>query len=277
MNENELHKKFREYGANAREWMRKCVLLLPEIDRRAVWRRKGFGSIYEYAAKLAGMSRATVEEALRVLHKIEDKPELMRIVELKGIQAVRPIATITTNETQSFWAEKARIMAKNTLETYVKNYREEKLPRKEVQPVKLTMDLDYKIAAALEKMKGQSSWNELMTKLLAGHVPESVKAISRHIPNHIQRYAKEKFAGRCHYPNCKRPGEILHHTQRFALERVHDPSRLVYLCKEHEQLAHLGLFDNEEESTFAWKLRKRADKLDYKYYTDRLVQINRSP
>ena len=52
-----LHARFVNYGRNAREWTRKCVILLPEIERERVWEKKGFESIYVYAAKLAGMSR----------------------------------------------------------------------------------------------------------------------------------------------------------------------------------------------------------------------------
>lgn len=41
-NINELHEKFREYGRNAKEWQRKCILLLSEIARHEVWKIKGF-------------------------------------------------------------------------------------------------------------------------------------------------------------------------------------------------------------------------------------------
>jgi hypothetical protein len=249
---NKLHEEFVRCGRAAIEWRRKCELLLPEIYKSGVWRRKGFGSIYEYAAKLAGMSANTVDECLRVFRRIEDKPELMKVAAEKGLQAVRPVAAIATQETAAFWAEKVKDMSRHTLETYVKDIRLENHRVEEIQPVKLTLELDPKIAAELEKLKGNGSWNELMTKLLRQEIPEPVRATSRHIPNHIQYFVKEKYAGRCHYPSCQRQGEILHHTQRFALEKVHDPSRLVYLCKEHERIAHLGLFDNEEESTFAW-------------------------
>lgn len=277
MNGEKLHEEFVRCGRASLEWRRKCELMLPDIHKHEIWKKRKYGSIFEYAAKLAGMSQNVVEECLRVHRRIHDKPELMSIAEEKGLQALRPIAAIATQETAGFWAEKAQSMAKHTLETYVKNYREETLPGEATQHVKLTLELDAKIADELEKLKGDSDWNELMLKLLRQETPGEVKATSRHIPNHIQHFIKEKYAGRCHYPSCQRQGEIFHHTQRFALEKVHDPTRLVYLCKEHERIAHLGLFDNEEESTFAWKLRKTQDKTNFKYYIDRMVQLHRSP
>ena len=68
-----VHNQFSDYGRNAKEWLRKCALLLSEIDRREIWKKRGCGSIYEYAAKVAGMSHHAVDEALWVLRKIEDK------------------------------------------------------------------------------------------------------------------------------------------------------------------------------------------------------------
>ncbi len=115
-----LHKKFQQYGANAREWMRKCILLLPEIEKHRIWEQKKFGSIYEYAAKLAGMSRETVNDALRILKKAEEMPAIKKIIETKGINVVKPIVSILTKENENFWAEKASIMSRHTLETYVR-------------------------------------------------------------------------------------------------------------------------------------------------------------
>ncbi|KKQ70295.1 MAG: hypothetical protein US92_C0010G0027, partial [Candidatus Peregrinibacteria bacterium GW2011_GWA2_38_36] len=37
--EKSLHEKFVFYGKNAREWMRKCTLLLPEIEKHEIWKK----------------------------------------------------------------------------------------------------------------------------------------------------------------------------------------------------------------------------------------------
>ena len=102
---------------------RLLIFIKDEIEGLRVWEKKGFLSIYEYAGKLAGMSRRKVDDALRLLKKIEDKPELKRVIEEKGMGAVQPVATIATKDTASFWAKKARVMSKNTLETYVREIR----------------------------------------------------------------------------------------------------------------------------------------------------------
>lgn len=279
--EQTIHQQFSDYGRSAREWMRKCVLLLPEIERRQIWRKKRCSSIYEYAAKLAGMSRSTVEEALRVLKKIEDKPALLELVKDKGLQRVRPVASIATLETESFWAEKARTMSKNALETYVHDYRLENLPREENRSVKLQMELEPELAMKLEKLKGLGTWSELMKKLVDGvqkaevAMPEPVYTESRHIPAAIKRHMTECNGGLCAAPYCTRPATSFHHTQRWALEKVHDPARLQPLCTAHERLAHLGLIENEECAPDEWRLRKEPDRTDPKFYVDTLVSLYR--
>ncbi len=204
MNENDLHQKFVMYGKNAKEWMRKCVLLLPEIEKQRVWEKKGFGSIYEYAAKLAGMGHVAVDDALRILKKIENKPLLQKVVEEKGIHAVRPVVAIVTKETEKFWAEKARTMSKNTLEVYIKEFRSLPCPGTENktenpqqqadQSAILILNLKSVTAQKLQKLKGQRSWEELMSEFLqmreeklTNDKPEAVVTQSRHIPAKIKK------------------------------------------------------------------------------------------
>ena len=92
----ELHKHFQFCGQNSLKWRRKCELMLPKIAEEKIWKRKGFHNIYEYAAKLAGMSKYTVDETLRVLDHIKDKPDILKVAKEKGINRVKPIAVIAT-------------------------------------------------------------------------------------------------------------------------------------------------------------------------------------
>ena len=291
-----LHEKFVEYGRSAREWTRKCALLLPEIERREIWKKRGFGSIYEYAAKLAGMSHAAVEAALWTLRKIEDKPILQRIVKEKGIESVRPIANLATTTTAAFWAEKVREMSKNTLAAYAKEFRKTQnlqnlscagaeIPITK-QTENISMELELEVAEQLTKLRGQGEWNNLMKKFLEEHKermeakkPEAEtamrKAKSRYIPAKIKNYVIAKTAGTCAFPGCYKPYEILHHTERFALTHTHNPNTLVPLCKAHERIAHLGLIENENAQSNEWRLRAAANPTEKKYGIDRLVMQHR--
>lgn len=283
-----LHQQFSEYGQNAKEWLRKCALLLPEINRRQIWKKRGCSSIYEYAAKVAGMSRYAVNEALRVLEKVEDKPAFRSLIEELGINKVKPVLSIVTPETEAFWVQKVKALPKNALETYVKNYRLEGLPRKSTQPEKDTNEVKVEFTVSeglgrkLQQLQKRADFEALLEKFVQSVEsldeavkPEPLKTDSRHVPMNIQRYVSGRTGGLCAYPGCRRPATSLHHTQRWALERVHDPARLHGLCTAHERLAHKGLIENEEADPSTWKLRKEPDRCIDKFYIDTLVSLYR--
>jgi hypothetical protein len=267
LSDAQLYQLCKTYGKNAREWLRKFALLLPEVQRRYLYKRRGFDSIHEFAAKLAGMSHAMVDEALRVMDRIQDKPALRSVAEELGFQRVRPVVAIATVETQDFWAEKARGMSKHALEAYVQNYRLNFLPGEDSQPEKrtvtLTIELSPETAAELQKLKGAGEWETLFKELLESRrerleaeKPKPVRTDSRHIPAAIERWSLCTTRGRCAFPGCRRPKYQLHHTQRWALDRVHDPDQLVPLCKVHNELAHQTLIENENDSPKDWRLAK---------------------
>lgn len=254
----DIHKQFVLYGKNAREWMRKCALLLPEIERQRVWEKKGFSSIYEYAAKLAGMSRSSVDSALWVMKKIENKPELKKVAEEHGVQRVRPVANLATPETDGFWAEKATSMSKHALETYAKEHRKNLAPG---QPDEIQVSLKLKPALAkkIEKLRDRDDFEELLEQFvdsLEGSKPEPVETESRHIPVAIQRYVLNQTAGKC--ACCNRKADVFHHVDRFATNKTHDPNKIIPLCNGHHQLAHLGLIANEQAPPDEWQVRVNA-------------------
>lgn len=318
-----IHNQFVTYGRNAREWMRKCEMLLPHIDHYKIWEKKGYKNIYHYASVLAGMNKAKVDSVLWTMKKIEDKKEILKVAEEKGLNAVRPIANMVNLENQSFWAEKAREMSMHTLEAYAKEYKKdianEALKNHvmqetvwrggsdevDVKSCRATrkvvgMDLEIEIIEQLEKLKGKEDWNELMKKLLELHEeklqsekPETVKVtagvdkpeavlanhqyFSRNIPLRIKKYIINRTNGQCAFPGCKKEYKILHHTERFSLNKEHNPDTIVALCKSHERLVHKGFIANENEQPQNWKFQKNPNTLDPKFAVDQLVAkyINR--
>lgn len=287
-----IHGQFVQYGKNAREWMRKCEMLLPHVNRERVWEKKGFGSIYEYAAKLAGMSRAKVDSVLWTLKKIEGKTEIFKVAEEKGVNAVRPIANIVTEENQTFWAEKARKMSMHTLEIYAKGLKNNGLleSKNGLTPCRATkklmsMELEIEMIEELEKLKGNQDWNTLIKGLLEAHrelekkekqeledtKPAIVRTNSRHIPAEIEKYVRARAKNRCEAPGCTRAGEHLHHTFSFALRKEHDPDKIRLLCEEHHDIAHHGLIENEEQSPENWKLREHANPWELRSVIDERV------
>lgn len=291
---NALHTEFQTYGQNAKKWIQKCKMLLPHIQAKEVWRIKGFLNIYEYARILAGMSTNAVDDALWVMKKLEDRPLLKKVAKEKGLNAVRPVLTIVSDNTEKFWAKKANEMSQNTLKTYVQNYREDgpletenswvnpsQMPEERIGK-SIYMKLNVKTIERLKSVKGERDWDQLLNEMLDimdateggsasnKEIPDAVNTGKRYVPAKIKRYVIEKTSGLCAYPGCTEFYDILHHTKRFVLDSTHDPRTLKPLCKEHEHLAHAGLIENEESSkTIKWGIRMEADVWNNKYEVDR--------
>ena len=319
--EKNLHQQFSDYGLKTKEWINKCKFLLLEIDKKKIWKKKGFSSIHEYAAKLAGLSRFQVDDALRILRKIEEKPALMEVAKEKGLNCVRPVITIVKKEDEAFWAEKASQMSKHALQTYVSTLRRESHPKEfgpgtgvrispgtdvyklgtDVQspgtgvhispnstgspkpPCPKTKCSELKLPADLvEKLQKipdlEAKLREFIKQekeILEESKPKPVKTESRHIPAEIKRHSLKRSNGLCAYPGCTKPYKILHHTQRFALEKIHDPDQIVPLCKGHEQIAHHNLIQNEQAGPEKWQLRRKPDKNSPEFWIDQQVQLFR--
>jgi len=76
MSDKELYALAKRFGEEALAARRKFAGLLPEVARRRLYEKKGYSCLYEFAAKLAGMSREQVDTIIRLERKFEDKPAL---------------------------------------------------------------------------------------------------------------------------------------------------------------------------------------------------------
>lgn len=303
-NIEEIHQKFIQFGSNAKKWIHECKLLLPEIAEKRIWEHKGFSSIYEYAGKLAGLSHGQVDDALWILRKALDKPELMAVARTKGINSIRPVVSIATKENAKFFAKKALEMGKNTLAVYVSGLRkvaqyteneksllegEEFRTGPKIVPNEqatqaiagtktLSMELSPETAAELEKLK-INDWEELMKMFLKLHrekleeqKPQKKVTKSHYIPKKIQEFILKRSGGHCEYPHCRRKYADFHHTDRFSMKKEHDPDKIRALCKAHHDLMHHNLVENETEDPKNWQIRLSANKSDFTHLIDEKVQ-----
>ncbi len=127
LSDKDLYARCQEYGTHARIWRRRFAGLLPEVLRRELHRRRGFGSIYEFAFKLGGMSSASVDKVLHLAEKLADKP-VLRAQLLSGEQGwskIEKVAYVATPETDGEWAKKVETMATPALTAYVQVQRNE--------------------------------------------------------------------------------------------------------------------------------------------------------
>lgn len=125
LTDRELHQRCQMCGANIRKLQKEFAGYLPEVEKRRLFLKKGFRSLYDYARMLAGMSSMTVDEILRVHKKLSDKPILKELITEQGWGKLKVVASVAKPETQEFWSEKVKQMSCATLQTFVKELKKD--------------------------------------------------------------------------------------------------------------------------------------------------------
>ena len=123
MNDEKLYALCKKYSKFIRYGRQKFIGLLPEVYKSRMFERKGFGSIYEFAAKLAYMSHEQVNLVLNLNRRFEDKPALQSLL-IKGETSVNKlarVASIATPENQDILATQVKILPQKALETLVRD------------------------------------------------------------------------------------------------------------------------------------------------------------
>ncbi|MBU0667552.1 hypothetical protein KJ951_04215 [Patescibacteria group bacterium] len=272
MTDEKLYGLCKQYGACALEARRKFMGLLPEVQRRHLYAKKGFGSVKEFAAKLAGVSEEQVRLVLRLERKFEDKPVLK--IALTGgaisVNKLARVASIATTENQEHLAKMASLLPNRALEVFVRDVKEDTRtslrcvramhvhsnPQQSLPDVNLLESMDTDLQKNLiERLKKGIDINQLIKELLQKHDEEIAvekeelangengkveheKKASRYIPAKIRYHLQSEHGTKCTISTCEKSATTIHHTQRFALSQNHDPNFLAQLCREHHTIAH---------------------------------------
>ncbi len=261
MTNKELFELCKQYGREARRWKNKFVALLPEVYKRRLYRKKGYGSIFEFAAKLGGVSRNVVEDVIRIDEKLKDKPQLKSKIAEVGLSKVKAVAYIATPKTDSEWANKVCTMTRAALETHIRDIKQfipgdgkPVVPQEsifvndfETFAVKLDPNIVKKLKHLKANMKEGTTWNEVFVQLLER------KKLKKSRARNLKAESKEV----CEVPGCNKSATIIHHSERYAITKNH--KNLVSLCKAHHELAHRGYLD--EQSNFQALIKPVIDPI----------------
>ncbi|MFC1647420.1 HNH endonuclease signature motif containing protein [Patescibacteria group bacterium] len=270
MGDRELYDYCREAGTNARKWKNRFVAALPEVYKRQLYRKRGFGSIFEFAAKIGGVSKNVVEDVLNLDKKLEDKPALKELIPKVGLHKVRVVANIAKQSDQKIWAKKVQTMSKPALETHVRDIRNSDpgigIPTAPQESIfdndfeTFTAKLDPKIILKLkiikQKMRKGTTWNEVFKQLTESAIPEPQpqknpkpsNPKSRQVSTKQKREALIKTNRKCSVPGCNKPAQEIHHVKPWAINQSHE--NLKPLCKPHHEL------DHQTDSTIDKKFRQ---------------------
>jgi hypothetical protein len=127
ISDKELYRKCKEYGSNALLWRRKFTGLLPEVSRRGLFQKKGFCSIFEFAARLAGISKKQVCAVLNLDSKLENYPKLRSLLVDGKVSSnkLTRVVSVLDHESEDFWVDKVKTLSSRALEAFVRDYKME--------------------------------------------------------------------------------------------------------------------------------------------------------
>ena len=265
MTDQELYEKARLYGKNALHWRRKFIGLLPEVQRRRLYEKKGFGSVFEFAFKLAGLGEQQVRTALNLDRRFSDKPALKALLENGEVSVHKlvRIQSIATPQNEADLAQAVQLLPQKALETFVRDERALAVPNGLNEPLFEAKSLRAQSALGVQDLKLNEEVTEKLLELQAKGIDvnellleflekgeqeiEAVKETigedltftkSRYIPVRVKKVVLKEHGTCCSIQGCRKPAEQLHHTQTFSLSRRHDPHFLAPLCKDPHIIAH---------------------------------------
>ena len=265
MSDRELLRLCQEYGFKTRLWRRKFTGLLPEVERRRLYEKKGFPDIYVFAAKLCGLSTDQVDLALNLRRRFEDKPTLKKMLEEGevSINKLARVVSIATPENEAELAEKVKILPVKALNTLVRDEKRVTNDNGSQKPLfggkslyvqtglpGQTFELAPDVTEQLNELHSKGiDVNELLRKFLEQRQEEIEKkkeeiakeaqpTFSRYVPVKVKEVLRQEHGTKCSIPTCNKPAEVIHHTQTFGLSQTHDPRFMAPLCHEHHAIAH---------------------------------------
>lgn len=254
-------------GSTAKTAVREFLALLPEAEDRQIYLEHGISNIFEFAAKLGGVSKEQVQRVLQLSERFETTPALKQALVSGDISLAKlsRVASVATPENQDFWVSKAELLSQPALETLVRDSKaitstdsvrsHSANPNKIVQKVLQSdeLKLSPKIMERLLALQNKGlDLNQLLEELLdhreqkiqqekeemAGEKHLKPPSNSRYISKKIKSVLKQEFGTKCAHSNCTNASINIHHQQRFALDPRHNPIYLLPLCKQHHEIAH---------------------------------------
>ena len=244
------------FGEQARRWRQRFLGILPEVYKRKLHERHGYGSIFEFAFRTGGVSKEQVQRVLHVEEELRDKPKLHALL-VSGQVSIYKLAkvhTVATRENQELLANQVQLLSARGVETLARDIRQAKEPVNfrhvpEIIPQN-NLQLSEEVQGRLLELQHKGiDVNQLLTELLnqreeqIEQEKEKIAAtceptISHYIPKKIRDIVEKEHGTKCSIRGCNKPYNIIHHTQRHAISQTHDPRYLAPLCTQHHEIAH---------------------------------------
>jgi hypothetical protein len=256
MTDNQFYILHKKIGKTSLEWRWKFIGMLPEAYERRIHEKKGYESIFVYAAKIAGLSHDQVRKVLNLEKKFKETPSLHSLLirgEVSHHKLAR-VASIANPENEKELVRKVKVLSQGAIETMVRDFKSENGLVKPSNESKSVRTLGFQMNEELQNKLNELTEkgldvNEILLELLEKREKEIEdekeeiaeglsQTDSRYIPVKVRKVLKKEHGKKCSIRSCRKPAKHIHHTQLFSISRLHDPRYLAPLCKEHHEIAH---------------------------------------
>ena len=285
----DLHKQFIQLGRERNRITYKLLALLPKIYKGKVYEAEGYATIYDYAARIAGLSPGVVTKAIKLEKKLQNMPHLQKRIETQGINKVGIIAGLATEENEKELADKVDHMSKPALQEYSKESRGKLTTNWQVELDEEMMFMFLKLKKKFGKnlsnkeclrkilegmqekpnpnlnpnpKKVEKSQNSKKTEKIPGEILVQIDSKNRGFQNKKSKFRytsvsqKEELGDRCAHLGCCRPAEVFHHIDRFS--EHHNNKNQKPLCKEHHEFAHNGIIEPMHPADYQYRKHRQA-------------------
>lgn len=252
-----------QYGSQAKLWKQKFLGLLPEVERRQLYLKRGCASVFEFAAKLGGVNKDQVLLVLNLERRFELLPQLQQALVSGDISVhkLTRVASVATPDNQDFWYSQSKLLSKAALETVIKDTKglpgqtaesskTQKTTSRAIEKVAQSDELHVsaRIRQRLLALQYKGlDLNQVLEELLdqrdeqIQHEKQQLATEpggSRYIPVKVKQVLTQEYGSKCAQENCSNKSINVHHTRRFGLNSSHNPLYLAPLCKLHHEIAH---------------------------------------
>lgn len=263
MTDKQLYKLCKKYGARLLESRRKFAGLLPEVARRRLYEKRGFGSIHEFAARLGGLTRDQVDGVLRLEKRFVDLPVLREALVKGEVSASKlaRVAAVATTKNSAGILQMAKSFSYAALDIKVREIKienglfETKMASKSLCAQTLAeLGVSEEVAEQLMNLKEKGlDLNQILVEMLQKRADEieseatriqqkmdmTIADRSRYVPVKVRRLIYKKFGKKCSRENCGKLAVNLHHLKQYAFGGSQTPENLLPVCRGHHMLAHV--------------------------------------
>ena len=239
---------------------RNIAYWLREIDRRGLYRTRGFSSLGDYAMELVGIKPRKAWYLVFIAERLENLPAIRAEFDAGKLSwtKAREIVAVATPDTEEEWLEKARVLSNRDLEREVR--RHDGRGTGGFASVTISMPVEilemwHDAYELVERLSGTEleKWQVLeasLAELLGTHLPIANEngastpetEDEKGLPESVRNAVLDRDGWVCKFPACTMRKMLdVHHIEYRSHLGSDEMGNLISLCRIHHGLIHRGI------------------------------------